>query len=63
MNQTALPFSDDVISGDIQTSVSLNYEWRKIIASALEAYYFQGQGNTGFDNEDKLSDFLIDLYD
>jgi hypothetical protein len=60
---SALPAHDAVLAGDSLTTVSLNFEWRKIISSAIEGYLAtSAKDETTLDNQDLLSQFLIDLY-
>jgi hypothetical protein len=61
---SALPAHDAALTGDTLTSLTLNFEWRKIISSAIEGYLAnRGEDETTLDNQDFLSALLIDLYD
>lgn len=58
-----MPLSDDSLTDDYFSSLVLNREWRNIIASALEWFFATSEDSElAFENEDKLADFLEDLY-
>jgi hypothetical protein len=64
MSVGALPAHDAAIVGDTLTTISLNQEWRAIIAGALEEYWQTRETDaTTLDNLDFLSAFMLDLYD
>jgi len=44
------------------TSLIVNFEWRKIIASALSFYWQEYESELGLDNEDLRNNLLVDLY-
>ena len=59
-----MPFSNEALSGDTLTTISLNYRWRELIVNAMEFYYLDRDESTiELDNQDKLTDFFLDLYD
>lgn len=49
--------------GDTLSSIQLNYQWRKIIAAALETYFRHGDEGIALDNDDLFNNLLNDLYD
>jgi hypothetical protein len=58
-----LTFSDEALPDDTLTTVTLNYQWRSLIAAALEHYYRWPDGSElSLDNQDKLAQFYEDLY-
>jgi len=57
-----LPDHNLVLAGDQLTTLSLNFEWRKLIASALEFYFSHGETGLALDNDDLFNNLLIDLY-
>lgn len=59
---TALPVHNAALAGDELTTIQLNREWRKIVASALQFYWRHGKTSLALDNEDALDDLLEDLY-
>lgn len=63
LKSLVLPAHNQALAGDTLTSIQLNYEWRKIVASALY-FYFRHNGKTelAYDNDDFLSVLLEDLY-
>lgn len=62
-----LPIHDTAVAPDVLYSVSLNYEWRKIIVSIVEEIYDYNRSRiddaelTAFDSE--FTDLLWDFYD
>lgn len=64
MSVAALPGHDAAISGDTLTTISLNQDWRAIIAGALQEYWdTRATDTTTLDNLDLFMTFLNDLYD
>lgn len=57
-----LPVHNEALAGDDLTTLALNFEWRKIVASALQFYWSHARTDLAYDNEDLLDDLLIDLY-
>lgn len=60
--ELALPIHNQALAGDELTTIQLNREWRKIVASALQLYWRHGKDGLALDNEDLLDDVLEDLY-
>lgn len=58
----ALPVHNEALVGDEITTLSLNFEWRKIVSSALLFYFSHGKTALAYENEDLFDDLLIDLY-
>jgi hypothetical protein len=46
----------------VLTTISFNYEWRKIVASALQFYFRHGDSSLALDNEDLFNNLILDLY-
>lgn len=64
MEGVALPAHDAAIVGDTLTTISLNMEWRAIVAGALNQYWETNKTDaTTLDNLDLLMSFFNDLYD
>jgi hypothetical protein len=57
-----LPAHNEALAGDELTTIALNFEWRKIVASALQFYFTHYSDELGYDNEDFLSALIWDLY-
>lgn len=57
-----LPQHNDALAGDTLYSIQFNYEWRKIVASALQFYFRHDDTALALDNEDLLNNVLEDLY-
>lgn len=58
-----LPAHNQALAGDTLTTIQINYQWRKIVASALQFYFTHYSDALGYDNEDFLSGLILDLYD
>lgn len=58
----ALPDHNEALAGDTLTTISFNYQWREIVASALQFYFNHDESALGLDNEDLLNNVLNDLY-
>ena len=64
LNLAPLPEHDASLSGDTLGLVSINAEWRKIIAPAIEAYYrIDLNSETSLDNYELLLALFEDFYD
>jgi hypothetical protein len=64
MSVAPLPAHDAILAGDTLTTISLNMDWRAIIAGALNQYWATNQDDTTtLDNLDLLMSFFNDLYD
>jgi microcystin-dependent protein len=58
-----LPAHNQALAGDTLTVLTLNYEWRKFIAAAIDAYLNQSADDEQtLDNIDLLYEFYEDLY-
>lgn len=57
-----MPAHNIASAGDSLTTLSLNHEWREIIASALQFYFHQGYTDLALDNDELLTHVLDDLY-
>lgn len=62
LNLAPLPPHDEVLSPDTLGTLSLNFEWRKIIVPAILAYYALDDSEISLDNYDLLMALLEDLY-
>lgn len=58
----SLPAHDEALTDDTLTSIQLNFQWRKIIAAALENYFRHGDEGLALDNDDLFNNLLNDLY-
>jgi len=57
------PAHNEILAGDTLTTISLNREWRKIIASAIEEHLFhRAKDELTLDNQDLLMELYQDLY-
>lgn len=58
-----LPIHNEALAApDELTTIRLNHQWRRIVASALYYYFKHDETELALDNEDLLDDLLEDLY-
>lgn len=51
-----------MLAGDTLTTLALNYQWRRIIAIALQFWFTHGREGLGLTNEDYFEALIQDLY-
>lgn len=54
---------DEAITGDSLISIEFNYKWRKLIGGLLNQAWRLDGSETSLDNDDFLSQLLLDFYD
>lgn len=58
-----MPAHNEALAGDTLTVLTINYQWRKIIAAAIDGYLNQSaRDEQSLDNIDMLYQFYEDLY-
>lgn len=62
LQSLTLPAHDAALAGDTLYQIQFNFEWREIVASALQFYFRHDDTALALDNEDLLNNVLIDLY-
>lgn len=51
-----------MLAGDSLTTLSLNYQWRRIVAIAMQFWFTHGREGLGLTNEDYFEALIQDLY-